>query len=433
MSMTPELAALILFGTLLVMFLMKVPIAFSLILSSVIVLQLTGIGLEMVPKRLFTACDSFSFMAVPFFILAGALMSQGGISERLCTFINSIFGRFPGGLGIVAIVACAFFAAISGSGAATTAAIGAMMIPEMVRHGYDKDFSAATSASGGCIGTIIPPSIPFVTYGVLTGCSVSTLFMAGFLPGILMAICLCGAVVYVSTKKGYRDTYRASGKEIWTSFKRALLALLMPVIVLGGIYAGLFTPTEAAVVAVVYGFIVGVFIYRNIDGKLLIKILRDGAVSTAQIMILICAATLFGYVLTANRIPDMVATAMLSLSSNKYIILLLINVLLLIVGAFMDTTAALIILVPILYPIVTSVGVNPYHFAMIICVNLAVGQITPPFGCNLFVACGTAGIGLEAISKKIIPFIISLIVCILLVTYVEPISLILPQLLGATL
>ena len=430
-ALSPELVALILFGSLLVMFLMKVPIAFSLILSSVLVLQLTGIGLEMVPKRLFTSCDSFSFMAVPFFILAGSLMSQGGISERLCTFINSIFGRFPGGLGIVAIVACAFFAAISGSGAATTAAIGAMMIPEMVRHGYDKDFSAATSASGGCIGTIIPPSLPFVTYGVLTGCSVSTLFMAGFLPGILMAVCLCGAVVYVSKKKGYRDTYKASGREIWTSFKRALLAILMPVIVLGGIYAGFFTPTEAAVVAVVYGFIVGVFIYRNIDGKLLVKILRDGAVSTAQIMILICAATLFGYVLTANRIPDMVATAILSLSSNKYVILLLINILLLIVGAFMDTTAALIILVPILYPIVTSVGVNPIHFAMIICVNLAVGQVTPPFGCNLFVACGTAGIGLEAISKKVVPFIIALIVCVLLVTYIEPISLILPQLLGA--
>ena len=432
MNLSPEMIALILFGTLLIMFIMKVPIAFSLILSSVLVLQLTGIGLEMVPKRLFTSCDSFSFMAVPFFILAGALMSQGGISERLCTFINSIFGRFPGGLGIVAVVACAFFAAISGSGAATTAAIGAMMIPEMARHGYDKSFAAATCASGGCIGIIIPPSIPFVTYGVLTGCSISTLFMAGFLPGILMAICLCVAVILFSSKHGYKDTYKASGKEILVSFKRALLAILMPVIVLGGIYAGLFTPTEAAVVAVVYGFIVGMFIYRNIDLKLLIKILKDGAVSTAQIMILICSANLFGYVLTANRIPDMVANAMLSLSDSKVIILLLINILLLIVGCFMDTTAALIILVPILYPVVTAVGVNPIHFAMIICVNLAVGQITPPFGCNLFVACGTAKIGLEAISKKIVPFIVALIACVLLVTYIEPISLILPKMLGAS-
>ena len=330
--MSQGLIALILFGSLIIFFLLKVPIAFSLILSSLLVMLLTGTGLEMIPKRLFTSCDSFSFMAVPFFLLAGSLMSQGGISERLCTFINSVFGRFPGGLGIVAIIACAFFAAISGSGAATTAAIGGMMIPEMVKHGYDRNFSAATSASGGCIGTIIPPSIPFVTYGVLTGCSVSTLFMAGFIPGILMAVCLCVAVVLVSKKEGYRDSYRASGAEIWASFKRAFLALLMPVIVLGGIYAGLFTPTEAAVIAVVYGFIVGVFIYRNITPKLLLKILKDGAVSTAQIMILICAASLFGYVLTANRIPDMIAKSVLGLSSSKIVILLLINVLLLIVA-----------------------------------------------------------------------------------------------------
>ena len=356
--MSQGLIALILFGSLIILFLLKIPIAFSLILSSLFVMLLTGTGLEMIPKRLFTSCDSFSFMAVPFFLLAGSLMSQGGISERLCTFINSVFGRFPGGLGIVAIIACAFFAAISGSGAATTAAIGGMMIPEMVKHGYDRNFSAATSASGGCIGTIIPPSIPFVTYGVLTGCSVSTLFMAGFVPGILMAVCLCVAVVIVSKKEGYRDSYKASGSEIWASFKRAFLALLMPVIVLGGIYAGLFTPTEAAVIAVVYGFIV---------------------------------------------------------------------------GTFMDTTAALIILVPIFFPIIREIGVNPIHFAMIICTNLAIGQVTPPFGCNLFVACGVGGVGLESISKRIIPFILALIVCVLLVTYVEPISLFLPKLLGAKL
>ena len=257
--------------------------------------------------------------------------------------------------------------------------------------------------------------------------------MAGFVPGILMAVCLCVAVVIVSKKEGYRDSYKAGGAEIWASFKRAFLALLMPVIVLGGIYAGLFTPTEAAVIAVVYGFIVGVFIYRNITPKLLLKILKDGAVSTAQIMILICAASLFGYVLTANRIPDMIAKSVLGLSSSKIVILLLINILLLIVGTFMDTTAALIILVPIFFPIIKEIGVNPIHFAMIICTNLAIGQVTPPFGCNLFVACGVGGVGLESISKRIIPFILALIVCVLLVTYVEPISLFLPKLLGAKL
>ena len=429
--MSTGLVALILFGLLFLLFMLKMPIGFSLMISSIVVMVLTGTGLEMVPKRLFTSCDSFAFMAVPFFILAGTLMSQGGISSRLCNFINSLLGRFPGGLGLVSVVACMFFAAISGSSAATTAAIGGMMIPEMVKRKYDKDFSAAINAAGGTIGVIIPPSIPFVTYGVLTGCSISTLFMAGFMPGILMGVALMVVVVAISMKKGYRDTTKFSAREILKFFWDALLAMLMPVIVLGGIYTGLFTPTEAAVVAVVYGVVVGMFIYRNITPKSLMNILRDAAGSTAQVMILICAASLFGYVLTAHRIPDAIATFILGLSTNKWVILLLINILLLIVGTFLDTTAAIIILVPILYPIVTSVGVDPIHFAMILCVNLAVGMVTPPFGACLFVACGVADIGLGAITRKILPFIGALIVVIALVTIFEPISLFLPRLLGA--
>lgn len=429
--MSTGMVALLLFGTLFVLFMLKMPIGFSLMISSILVMVLTGTGLEMVPKRLFTSCDSFSFMAVPFFILAGTLMSQGGISKRLCNFINSLLGRFPGGLGLVSVVACMFFAAISGSSAATTAAIGGMMIPEMVNRKYDKDFSAAINAAGGTIGVIIPPSIPFVTYGVLTGCSISTLFMAGFLPGILMGVALMVVVVVISAKKGYKDTTHFSAREILLYFKDAFLAILMPVIVLGGIYTGLFTPTEAAVVAVMYGVVVGMFIYRNITPKSLMKILRDAAGSTAQVMILICAASLFGYVLTAHRIPDAIATFILGLSTNKWVILLLINILLLIVGTFLDTTAAIIILVPILYPIVTSVGVDPIHFAMILCVNLAVGMVTPPFGACLFVACGVADIGLGAITKKILPFIGALLVVIALVTIFEPISLFLPHLFGA--
>ena len=306
-----------------------------------------------------------------------------------------------------------------------------MMIPEMVNRKYDKDFSAAINAAGGTIGVIIPPSIPFVTYGVLTGVSVGTLFMAGFLPGLLMGLALMVVVVVISAKRGYRDSYRASGAEIWSSFKGAILAMLMPVVVLGGIYSGKFTPTEAAVVAVVYGVIVGMFIYRNITPKGLVKILKDAAASTAQVMILICAASLFGYVLTAHRIPDAIASFILSLSSNKWVILLLINILLLIVGTFLDTTAAIIILVPILYPIIQTIGVNPIHFCMILCVNLAVGMITPPFGCCLFVACGVADIGLEAITKRILPFIGALLVVIALITIFEPISTLLPILLGA--
>ena len=429
--MSTGLVALILFGTLFLLFLLKMPIGFSLMMSSILVMVLTGTGLEMVPKRLFTSCDSFAFMAVPFFILAGTLMSQGGISRRLCNFINSVLGRFPGGLGLVSVVACMFFAAISGSSAATTAAIGGMMIPEMVKRKYDKDFSAAINAAGGTIGVIIPPSIPFVTYGVLTGCSISTLFMAGFMPGVLMGLALMVVVVVISMKKGYKDTTKFSGREILKFFWDALLAMLMPVIVLGGIYTGLFTPTEAAVVAVVYGVVVGMFVYRNITPKSLMNILRDASASTAQVMILICAASLFGYVLTAHRIPDAIATFILGLSSNKWVILLLINLLLLIVGTFLDTTAAIIILVPILFPIINTIGVNPIHFGMILCVNLAVGFVTPPFGTCLFVACGVADTSLGAITKKILPFIAALLVVVAMVTIFEPISLFLPKLFGA--
>lgn len=429
--MSTGLVALILFGTLFLLFLLKMPIGFSLMISSILVMVLTGTGLEMVPKRLFTSCDSFAFMAVPFFILAGTLMSQGGISRRLCNFINSVLGRFPGGLGLVSVVACMFFAAISGSSAATTAAIGGMMIPEMVKRKYDKDFSAAINAAGGTIGVIIPPSIPFVTYGVLTGCSISTLFMAGFMPGVLMGLALMVVVVVISMKKGYKDTTKFSGREILKFFWDALLAMLMPVIVLGGIYTGLFTPTEAAVVAVVYGVVVGMFVYRNITPKSLMKILRDAAGSTAQVMILICAASLFGYVLTAHRIPDAIATFILGLSSNKWVILLLINLLLLVVGTFLDTTAAIIILVPILFPIINTIGVDPIHFGMILCVNLAVGFVTPPFGTCLFVACGVADTSLGAITKKILPFIAALLVVVAMVTVFEPISLFLPKLFGA--
>ena len=429
--MSTGLVALILFGTLFLLFLLKMPIGFSLMISSILVMVLTGTGLEMVPKRLFTSCDSFAFMAVPFFILAGTLMSQGGISRRLCNFINSVLGRFPGGLGLVSVVACMFFAAISGSSAATTAAIGGMMIPEMVKRKYDKDFSAAINAAGGTIGVIIPPSIPFVTYGVLTGCSISTLFMAGFMPGVLMGLALMVVVVIISMKKGYKDTTKFSGREILKFFWDALLAMLMPVIVLGGIYTGWFTPTEAAVVAVMYGVVVGMFVYRNITPKSLMKILRDASASTAQVMILICAASLFGYVLTAHRIPDAIATFILGLSSNKWVILLMINLLLLVVGTFLDTTAAIIILVPILFPIINTIGVDPIHFGMILCVNLAVGFVTPPFGTCLFVACGVADTSLGAITKKILPFIAALLVVVALVTICEPISLFLPKLLGA--
>lgn len=427
----PGIVAFMLFGFLLLFFILKVPIGFSLILSSAITLVLhANTPLQIVPQRLFTATDSFPYMAVPFFILAGNLMSQGGISQRLVKFANSLIGHLSGGLGMVSIAACMFFAAISGSSAATTAAIGGIMIPEMVQRKYDKSFSAAINAAGGTIGVIIPPSIPFVTYGVLTGASITTLFMAGFGPGILMGLALMSVVWIISKKRGYREAEKASFKEVIVSFKDSILALLMPIIVLGGIYGGYFTATEAAVVAVVYALIIGIFVYKNLNMKNLPKIFADSAVSTAGVLLLIAAASLFGWILTNNNIPKMIAQGILGISTNKIVILLLINLLLFIVGTFLDTVAALIILVPILYPIATALGVNAVHFGMILCVNLAVGMITPPFGACLFVACGVANIKLEQIVRSIIPFILALIVVILLVTFVEPISMFIPRLLG---
>ncbi len=430
MMVTPGLIALVLFGSLAILFLLKVPIGFSLIIACIPAMILSGIPFDYIPKRLFTAADSFAYMAVPFFILAGTLMSHGGISERLIAFANSLLGRFTGGLGLVSIVACMFFAAISGSSAATTAAIGGIMIPEMEKRKYDTNFAAAINASGGTIGVIIPPSIPFVTYGILTGTSVSTLFIAGFGPGILMGLGLMTTVYIISRKRGYRDYQKPSLRDILITFKDAILAILMPVIVLGGIYSGYFTPTEAAVVAVVYGFIIGAFVYRNINLKLCIQILKDSAVSTASILLLICAAALFGYVLTYNRIPDMIANAILDFSSNPYVILFLITIMLLIIGTFMDTIAAMLIMVPILFPVILQLGINPIHFGMLLCVNLAVGMITPPFGVCLFVACGVAKIPLGAISKQIIPFLVALIVVVLIIAYVPEISLFLPRVLG---
>ena len=430
---TAAFVALILFGSLIILFLLKVPIGFSLILSSVITLIIcSGTPLQIIPQRLFTATDSFPYMAIPFFILAGTLMSQGGISQRLIALCNALVGHYSGGLGLVSILACMFFAAISGSAAATTAAIGGIMIPEMVSSHYDRDFSAAINAAGGTMGVIIPPSIPFVTYGVLAGASISTLFIAGIGPGIVMGLALMVVVVTVSKRRGYREKKRATGKEKLEAFKHSVLALLMPIIVLGGIYAGIFTATEAAVVSVVYAFVVGKFIYRNITWKSLSVILRDAAVSTAAILLLISSAAVFGWILTSNNIPAMIAKAILGVSNNKIIVLLLINLLLLIVGTFLDTVAALIILVPILFPIASAIGISAVHFGIIMCVNLAVGMITPPFGCCLFVACGVANIKLERIVKEVLPFIGVLVIVILLVTYVEPIAMFLPHLLGMT-
>src|SRR5690606_29691399 len=382
-----------------------------------------NVSLIVIIQRMFNSVDSFPLMAIPFFILAGKLMESGGISQRLIHLANVIFGRVKGGLGIVSIVACAFFAAISGSAAATTAAVGALMIPAMVNKGYDKSFATAIQAAGGTIGIMIPPSVPLVLYGVAAGVSVSDLFIAGIVPGLFVMVSLILLVYLISLKEGYGGGEKFGFKDFFKAFFDAFLALMMPVIILGGIYGGIFTPTEAAAVAVVFGFIVGIFIYREIEFKDVIRIWSSSVVVTAVIMFIIAGASVFGYYWTRQRIPAELTELMLGVTENWIIALLIINLLLLICGVFLETSAAIIILTPILVPIASALGIDLVHFGIIMIVNLGIGFITPPVGVNLFVAANIAGTKFESLLKAIVPFILIMIIDVIIISFIPGISL----------
>lgn len=416
--------ALVLFLLLMALFLINVPIAVALGLASTLVFFIDGdVSLIVIIQRMFNSVDSFPLMAIPFFILAGKLMESGGISRRLIHLANVIFGRVKGGLGIVSIVACAFFAAISGSAAATTAAVGALMIPAMVNKGYDKSFATAIQAAGGTIGIMIPPSVPLVLYGVAAGVSVSELFIAGIVPGLFVMVSLILLVYLISLKEGYGGGEKFGVKDFFKAFFDAFLALMMPVIILGGIYGGIFTPTEAAVVAVVYGLVIGIFVYREIKFADLTKIFASSVTVTAVIMFIIAGASVFGYYLTRQRIPAELTELMLSVTDNWIIALLIINLLLLICGVFLETSAAIIILTPILVPIANALGIDLVHFGIIMIVNLGIGFITPPVGVNLFVAANIAGTKFESLLKAIIPFILVMIVDVLIISFIPGITL----------
>ncbi|HHW06761.1 MAG TPA: TRAP transporter large permease [Clostridia bacterium] len=420
----------ILFGSFIILILLNVPVAVSLGLASVIALATAKtVPTMVVAQKMFAATDSFPLMAIPFFMIAGALMERGGISKRLIRFANSLIGFLPGGLALVTILASMFFAAISGSSPATVAAIGSIMIPGMVRQGYSLEFASATQASSGCIGVIIPPSIPMITYGVVTGASIGGLFMADFIPGLLFGLALMLVAFMVSKRNNYIGSERPSVTEIWTSFKDAIFALLMPIIILGGIYGGVFTPTEAANVAVIYGLIVGFFIYRELRLKDLVPVLRTSAISTAMVMLIIATASAFGLILTREMIPNAIAQWFISISSNKYVFLLLVNLMLLIVGTFMETNAAIIILAPIFFPVAVQMGIDPIHFGIIMVINLAIGMITPPLGVNLFVACGLSKLTIERIVKANWVYLGVTLLTLLIISYIPAISLWLPNLL----
>lgn len=415
---------IVLFGVLALFFLIGVPVAVALGMSASAIFFLEGnVSLIAVMQRMFNSVDSFPLLAIPFFILAGKLMESGGISRRLIHFANVMFGRVKGGLAIVSIVACSFFAAISGSAAATTAAVGALLIPEMIKRGYERDFSTAVQAAGGTIGIMIPPSVPLILYGVIAGVSIGDLFIAGIVPGIFVAVSLMILVYIISIKKGYGGGERFTAKDFGKAFADAILALLMPVIILGGIYGGVFTPTEAAVVAVVYGLIVGLFIYREIKWKELSGIFTSSVITSAVILFIIAGASAFGYYLTRERVPREMAEFMLGITDNWIIALLIINLLLLIIGTFLETSAAIIILTPILVPIAEALGIDLIHFGIIMIVNLAIGFITPPVGVNLFVAANIAGTKFEKLIRAIVPFIIIMIVDVIIISFIPEISL----------
>lgn len=423
----------LLFGSFALLLILRVPIGISLGMSSLITIFASGVVQPTyLAQGLVTGADSFSLMAVPFFVLAGELMATGGISRRLLNIADAFLGRKYGGLALVTVVACMFFAAISGSGPATVAAIGGLTIPSMLKQGYDRPFAGAISAAAGSIGVIIPPSIPMVMYCVATGVSVGAMFMGGVIPGILIGVSLCVYSSLYSKKHKYINAEAApfSWGNVGRSLVDGIWALLVPVIILGGIYGGIFTPTEAAAVAVAYGLIVGLFVYRDLKAKDLYRIFGSAALTTATIMVILGTATTFGRILTLERIPTMIADFFESVAKGPVMLMILINILLLIVGCFMETNAAIIILAPIFLPIVESMGINPVHFGIVMVVNLAIGFVTPPLGVNLFVACNVANAKLEEICKGILPILGVMIVDLLLITYIEPLSTFLPALLG---
>ncbi|MDI3535143.1 MAG: C4-dicarboxylate transporter, DctM subunit [Thermosediminibacterales bacterium] len=414
----------IVFGFLVIL---NVPLGIALGLSSLVALAVTQkVPLFLVAQRMFTGLDSFPLMAIPLFMIAGRFMERGGISKRLINLASNIVGSVSGGLALVSVLACMFFAAISGSAPATVVAIGSIMVPAMVEAGYDKDFSVALMAAAGTIGVIIPPSIPFVTYGITMNASIGQLFIAGIIPGILMGGSLMLLCFIIAKKRGYKGTIKPSLRGFLISLKDSFWGLMMPVIILGGIYGGVFTPTEAAAVACVYSFIVGALIHRELKFKDFIKGFSEAGVTSAMVMLIISTATAMGWIMTTEQIPVKVATAISSISSNPIVLLLLINIILLITGCLMELNAAIIILGPIFLPLIMKSNINIIHFGVIMVVNMTLGLLTPPLGVNLFVAGSLEeSVGFKKIVRAVMPMLLVLLVDLFILTYMPKLSLIL--------
>ena len=411
--------AIILFGMFIALLAVGVPVGFSICSAAGITL-FAGLGdakMMMLAQRMFVACDSFSLIAVPFFIFAGDLLAGGKISKVLVEFCESLLDMIKGGLSVVSVLAGMFFAAISGSGAATTAAVGATLVPELKKRGYKEDQAAALIAAAGTIGVVIPPSVPMVLYAVIAEESVNKLFQAGFLPGALMGAVLIAIALFQAYKYNYPKGAALNIKNVVSTFLRAIPGILMPLIILGGIFSGYFTPSEAAAVAVISALLVSTFVYKDMTWKKLYATMLGSAKTSAVIMIILACSGPFGWALANWKIPETISAAVLSVSSNKYIILFLISVIILIAGVFMETSSAIILLTPVFLPLIRALGISTLHFGILFVVGIAIGMITPPVAINLFVASGITNLPLTKISKAVIPYLSGLIIVFLFIVY----------------
>jgi len=411
--------------------LIGVPVAFVLGLTPLVAFISRGeIPHMLAAQRIFTGMDNPVLMAIPFFILAGNIMSAGGMTQRLMAFCNVLVGSFRGGLAYINVVISMLFAGITGAAVADTSAVGSILIPAMKKEGYDVDFSTAVTATSSTIGPIVPPSIPFIIYGVLGEVSIASLFLAGIIPGVLLGLSQMGVVAYYARKRNYPKGSLISVREALKATFDAALVLMMPLIILGGILTGIFTPTESACVAVFYALIISLFVYRDIRPIHLPKIIINTAVTSSLVMLVIGTASIFSWLLASEEIPQYITEAVINITHNRIAILLLVNIVLLMVGTFMETTASLIILTPVLLPLMNKIGVDPLHFGVIIVLNLVIGLTTPPVGVCLFIACAIGEIKLEQITKAILPFLLASIIVLVIVTYWESLIMLIPKLFG---
>ena len=411
------------FTTMLLAFMLSISVAVSIGIASIVGAWQANLNFLAVVKEMFAAINKFPLAAIPFFILAGNLMESGGISTRLVDFAKSIVGGVQGGLGATCVLTCMIFAAVSGSSVATTFAIGAILIPALIKHGYPTNYAAALQATAAELGVIIPPSIPMILYGVSAEVSIGELFISGFGPGLLIGVALMVYVIVYARIKGYGKGDKEGKLPFLLATRKAMLALFMPVIILGGIYGGVFTPTEASVVAVFYAFIVGVFVYRETRFSDLPRVLKKSVISSAVIMFIIANAGLFSYLITRAGVPDRIAAFLVEILQSPVLFLLGVNAALFVIGMFIETSASIIVLAPILAPVAVHFGIDPVHFGIIMVVNLALGMITPPFGVNLFAACTVARISLDQIIPRLLPFVLVILVCLMAITFMPFISI----------